>query len=152
MIVCFFSFAEVRSGRMSSYDPRSWGICQRVICFFSLRQTWLAYARFDCDAWDAGFSFGSFCQDCWHHVELILEWNGCFLSYDCFLVHFGDYVPTNFCSQPVAVTGRRHLHHRPVDANQLCYFVLFTQPVAATGRRHLRPRPVVSIHPCLIIT
>ena len=25
MIVCFFSFAEVRSGRMSSYDPRSWG-------------------------------------------------------------------------------------------------------------------------------
>ena len=25
MIVCFFFFAEVRSGRMSSYDPRSWG-------------------------------------------------------------------------------------------------------------------------------
>ena len=25
MIVCFFSFAEVRSGRMSSYDPQSWG-------------------------------------------------------------------------------------------------------------------------------
>jgi hypothetical protein len=23
--VCFFLFAEVRSGRMSSYDPRSWG-------------------------------------------------------------------------------------------------------------------------------
>ena len=25
MSVCFFSFAEVRSGRMSSYDPQSWG-------------------------------------------------------------------------------------------------------------------------------
>ena len=25
MIVCLFFFAEVRSGRMSSYDPRSWG-------------------------------------------------------------------------------------------------------------------------------
>ena len=27
---------------------------------------------------------------------------------------------TNFCSRPVAVTGRRYLRHRPVDANHLC--------------------------------
>ena len=51
-------------------------------------------------------------------------------------------MPTNFCSQHVAVTGRRHLRPRLVDANQLCYFIFFTQPVAVTGRRHLRHRPV----------
>ena len=49
---------------------------------------------------------------------------------------------TNLCSRPVSATGRRHLRHRPVDANRLCYFIFFTRPVAATGRRHLRPRPV----------
>ena len=48
----------------------------------------------------------------------------------------------NFCSRSVAATGRRHLRHRPVDANRLCYFIFLTQPVAVTGRRHLRPRPV----------
>ena len=49
---------------------------------------------------------------------------------------------SNFCSRPVAATGRRHLRHRPVDANQLCYFIFFTQPVAVTGWRHLRHNPV----------
>ena len=49
---------------------------------------------------------------------------------------------TNFCSRSVAATGWRHLRHRPIDANQLCYFILLPQPVDATGRRQLRPRPV----------
>ena len=49
---------------------------------------------------------------------------------------------TNFCSRPVAATGRRYLRPRPVDANRLCYFIFFTRPVAATGQRQLRPRPV----------
>ena len=34
---------------------------------------------------------------------------------------------TNLCSRPVAATGRRHLCHRPVDANRLCYFIFLTQ-------------------------
>ena len=72
---------------------------------------------------------------------------------------------TNFCSQSVAATGRRHLRHRPVDANRLCYFIFLldpwlllagdisvlarlilvlhlTQPVVVTGRRKLHHRPV----------
>ena len=49
---------------------------------------------------------------------------------------------TNFCCRPGAVIGRKHLCPRPVDANQLCYFVFFTQPVAVTGWRHPRHRPV----------
>ena len=77
-------------------------------------------------------------------------------------------MPSNFCSRPVAVTGRKYLRHRPIDANQICYFIFLTrlrlllagdisvlaqlillfyfifliQPVAVTGRRHLRHRPV----------
>ena len=33
--------------------------------------------------------------------------------------------PNNFCSRPMAVTGRKYLRPRPVDANRLC--CLFTQ-------------------------
>ena len=43
-----------------------------------------------------------------------------------------------FLYSTVAVTGRRHLHPRPVD-----FVILFSySTVAVTGRRHLRPRPV----------
>ena len=55
---------------------------------------------------------------------------------------------TNSCSLPVAVTGRKYLRPRPVDANRACYFIFVTQPVAVTGRRHLRHRPVEFIHLC----
>ena len=34
---------------------------------------------------------------------------------------------TNFCSRSVAATGRRHLGHRPVDANRWCYFIFLTR-------------------------
>ena len=78
---------------------------KRVICFFSLRQTWLASARLDCDAWDICFPFGSFCQDCWHHVGLILEWNGCFLSYECFSVHSFTVTPAG---SPATVIRLKH--------------------------------------------
>ena len=37
-----FFFAEVRSGRMSSYDPRSWGHLPKELFALSLRQIWLA--------------------------------------------------------------------------------------------------------------
>ena len=37
-----FFFAEVRSGRMSSYDPRSWGHSPKELVALSLRQIWLA--------------------------------------------------------------------------------------------------------------
>ena len=87
MIVCFFSFAEVRSGRMSSYDPRGWGHLPKSYLLL-LPPSNLAGM---CPPWlrclGSWLSFGSFCQDGWHHVELILEWNGCLLSYDCFSVH-----------------------------------------------------------------
>ena len=44
-------------------------------------------------------------------------------------------------TQPVAVTGRRHLRHRPVDCAVLFFFL--HQPEAGTGRRHLcHSRPV----------
>ena len=36
--------------------------------------------------------------------------------------------PTNICSRPVAVTGRKYLRPRPVDANQLCYFISLLDP------------------------
>ena len=37
-----FFFAEVRSGRMSSYDPRSWGHSPKELFALSLRKIWLA--------------------------------------------------------------------------------------------------------------
>ena len=46
-------------------------------------------------------------------------------------------------TQPVAVTGRRYLRHRPVVCAILCSF---TQPVAVTGRSYLRHRPVETNH------
>ena len=38
---------------------------------------------------------------------------------------------TNFCSRPVAVTGRKYLRHSPVDCAGL---LSFTQPVAGPNR------------------
>ena len=40
---------------------------------------------------------------------------------------------TNFCSRSVAVTGRRYLRHRPVDANQLFYFLLLNLWLSLVG-------------------
>ena len=40
-------------------------------------------------------------------------------------------------TQPVAVTGRRHLRHRPVDCALMFYSFLFVERDGA-GRRHLR--------------
>ena len=115
MIVCFFFFAEVRSGRMSSYDPRSWGHLPKELfaSYPSVKYGWRkppGLRRLGAD-----FPFGSFCRDCWHHVEITLEWNGCSLilmSAFRFIL-YGD-------------TGWGYRHGHPFET--LCYYSVNTNP------------------------
>ena len=52
---------------MPSYDPRGWGHLPKAL-FASCR------ARSRVPTHSPNFPFGSFCQDCGHHVGFIPEW------------------------------------------------------------------------------
>lgn len=67
MSVCFFFFAEVRSRRMSSYDPRGWGHLPKALFASCRARSWVS-------THSPNFPFGSFCQDSKHHVGFNPEW------------------------------------------------------------------------------
>ena len=75
-----FLFAEVRSGRMSSYDPRGWGHSPKELVALSPPSNMAGIDQPDCDAGELTFPW-FFCRDCWHHVRVTLEWNGCSLIF-----------------------------------------------------------------------
>ena len=85
--VWFFPLRRGEERQTSSYDPRGWGHLPKGL-FASCPSVKYGWRRSPgLRRLGADFSFGSFRQDCWHHVEITLEWNGCFLSYECFSVH-----------------------------------------------------------------